>query len=214
MGERLGTRSPSVDRGGEGGQHVLIEEVGERPVAHVVEQAGDPQRFDDQPLGRDEIAAGTQRRSQRGIQRPRPQPCLVHHAQTVREPGVLGGREDPACRLQLADPAEPLQPRGVQQVLLGDILVEQPRGARLDRRQPLGELEVAVDGIGDEIDGGERVPPRGTSGQPAQGTAIRISCDHAETVPPRSRGRGWRCVPATTPMLRPRTGTGLSAAGP
>ena len=126
----LGTRPPSVDRGGEGGQHVLVEEVGERPVAHVVEQAGDPQRFDDQPLGRD----AARRRARRALpatdtasaptappRASRPRPCVNRR--------VLGGREDPARRLQLADPAEPLQPSGVEEVLLGDVLVEQPRGA-------------------------------------------------------------------------------------
>ena len=38
---------------GEARQDVVVEEVGERPVADVVEQPGDPQRLDDEPLRRD-----------------------------------------------------------------------------------------------------------------------------------------------------------------
>ncbi len=43
-------RRPSAGRG-ERGQDVVVEEVGERPVAHVVEEAGHAQRLDDETLG-------------------------------------------------------------------------------------------------------------------------------------------------------------------
>ena len=46
----------------------------------------------------------------------------MHHAKTVGEAAVLGGREDPSGALQLADAAKALHPRRVQQVLLGDRL--------------------------------------------------------------------------------------------
>ena len=54
------SRLPAGRRGSagaaKGGQHVLVEEVGERPVPDVVEQAGHPQRLDDQALGRERLA--------------------------------------------------------------------------------------------------------------------------------------------------------------
>jgi hypothetical protein len=52
----------------------------------------------------------------------------VHDAEAVREARMLGGREDPAGALELADPAQPLEPRGIEQVVLGGVLVRQ-RGA-------------------------------------------------------------------------------------
>ena len=81
----------------------------------------------------------------------------MHDAQTVGEARVLGGREDPAGALELADPAQPLEPGRVEQVLLGDVLVGQPGRAGLVRREPLGQLDVAVDRVADEVDRGERV---------------------------------------------------------
>jgi hypothetical protein len=54
---------------------------------------------------------------------------------------VLGGREDPASRLELRHTPEPLDPRRVEEVLLrrlsGDAV-----GARVE--------DVLVDGVGDE----------------------------------------------------------------
>jgi hypothetical protein len=35
---------------------------------------------------------------------------------------MLGGREDPPSTLELADPAEALEPRGVEEILLGHLL--------------------------------------------------------------------------------------------
>ena len=120
---------------------MVVEEVGERSVPDVVEQAGHPERLDDEPFRRDRLAGpgpGPGRAGGRGeghpearIERPRPESRLVHDAEAVREAGVLGGREDPAGALELADPAQPLEPGGVEQVLLGDVLVRQPGGRRL-----------------------------------------------------------------------------------
>ena len=53
---RLSPIAARVGRGRELGQHVVVEEVGERAVADVVEQARHPQRLDDQALGRDGLA--------------------------------------------------------------------------------------------------------------------------------------------------------------
>ena len=55
----------------------------------------------------------------------------MHDAQAMGEARVLGRREDPARALELADPAEPLEPGGVEQVLLGDVLVGQAGRRRL-----------------------------------------------------------------------------------
>ena len=56
-----------VLRGGECRQHLVVEEVGERPVADVVQEAGDPQRLHDQPLGWEGFVGrkGGKRRSKR-----------------------------------------------------------------------------------------------------------------------------------------------------
>ena len=135
-------------------EHVRVEEMRERPVADVMEQARDAQRLDDQPLRRRGAGAG-EGRSQGGIEVARPQAGLVHDAQAVREPAVLGGREDPARALELAHTPQPLHPGGVEQVLLGGVLLGQARGASLARPQPLGQLDVAVDRIADEVDGPE-----------------------------------------------------------
>ena len=52
VGQALAGAAAGVLRGGEGREHPVVEEVGERPVADVVEEARDPQRLDDEPLGR------------------------------------------------------------------------------------------------------------------------------------------------------------------
>ena len=81
----------------------------------------------------------------------------MHDAQAVGEARVLGGREDPARALELADPAQPLEPGRVEQVLLGDILVGEAGDRGFGRRQALGQLDVPVDRVADEVDRGERV---------------------------------------------------------
>jgi len=70
---------------------------------------------------------------------------------------MLGGREDPPSALQLADPTQALEPRGIEQVLLGDRLIRQSGGRGLIWRQSLGELDVAVDRVADQVDRGEWV---------------------------------------------------------
>ena len=114
---------------------------------------------------------------------PAPTARLVHHAEAVREPRVLGGREDPARALELADPAQPLEPRGVEQVVLGGVLVRQARCRRLVAREPLGQLEVAVDRVADEVDGGEGVA--------RHALRIRARPVHARS-PVAATGRGLR----------------------
>ena len=66
--------------------------------------------------------AGAQVRAESRVQVAGPQACLVHHAEAVGEPRVLGRREDPARALKLADPPQALEPGRVEEVLFGDVL--------------------------------------------------------------------------------------------
>ena len=112
----------------------------------------------------------------------------MHDPEAVGEPRVLGGREDPARALELADPAQPLEPGGVEQVLLGDVLVGQPGGRRLGRGQALGQLDVPVDRVADQVDRGERLPAHRSVRAPR--SASRRST--GRRCPP-GRGRGPAC---------------------
>ena len=56
VGHPLAGRPARVGGGREGGQHVVVEEVGERSVPDVVEQAGHPHRLDDEALRRERLA--------------------------------------------------------------------------------------------------------------------------------------------------------------
>ena len=132
VGQPLGAGSARIGRRPERRQDVVVEEMRERPVAHIVEQTGDAQRLDHEPLGRHRLSpAATQRRPQAWIQRPGPQAGLVHDPEAVGEARMLGGREDPARALELADAAQSLEPRGIEEVVLGDVLVGQPGRGRL-----------------------------------------------------------------------------------
>ena len=93
----------------------------------------------------------------------------MHDAQAVGEARVLGRREDPARALELADPAEPLQPGRVEDVLFGDVLVRQPDRRRLVAGQALGQLDVAVDRVADEVDRRELVALHGAAARTRRG---------------------------------------------
>ena len=82
------------------------------------------------------LAGGAERR----VQVLRPFARKVHRAKRVLEARVLGGGEHPPCALQLVNAAEPLQPRTVQQVLLGRV-PRHPTGAALR------DAKVSVDGV-------------------------------------------------------------------
>ena len=157
VGQSLAGRPAGVGRRLEGGQDVLVEEVGERPVADVVEQPGHPHRLDDEAFGRGRFAGRGQGGTEARIERARPQPGLVHDPEAVGEARMLGGREDPARALELADPAQALEPGGVEQVLLGDLLVGEPGERGFVGRKPLGQLDVAVDRVADQVDRRERM---------------------------------------------------------
>ena len=71
----------------------------------------------------------------------------VHGAQRVLEARMLRGRENPPCALQLMDPAQPLQPRGIDEVLFRGS-TSNPAGA------PFGDAKVSVDGVARKVDAG------------------------------------------------------------
>ncbi len=195
VGERLPVGPAPVRGRREGGQDVIVEEMGEGAVADVVEQPRNPQRLHDQPFGRRPQAGVRhgQGVDERRIEVAAPKPGLVHHAEPVREPRVLRGREDPARALQLADPAQALEPDGIEDVLLGRLLGRHPGGLRLGGGEPLRQLDVAVDGIADEVDGGEAGRAHGAivaaPGRRGRAVGQGTQTDMAALVVPRFRAR-------------------------
>jgi len=71
----------------------------------------------------------------------------MHRTQRVLEARMLGGGEDPPCALELVDATEPLQPSGVDQVLLRRISLGAARTLPRDAK-------VSVDGIAEQVDPG------------------------------------------------------------
>src|SRR5438105_2347752 len=69
--------------------------------------------------------------------------AITSAIQRVLEPRVLAARENPPGRLQLVDSPQSLQPGVIEQVLLGRLGVAP---------QPFGDLDIAVQGVGDQID--------------------------------------------------------------
>ena len=82
VGQRLGAGAARIGRRLERREHLLVEEVGERAVADVMEQPGHPQGLDDQALGRDRLPrlGDRERGTQARVERARPQARLVHDA--------------------------------------------------------------------------------------------------------------------------------------
>ena len=76
----------------------------------------------------------------------------MHNAEAMREAAVFGGGEDPACALQLADPAQPLQPRAVEQIFFSSLFWRVAGGRGPLRREALGELDIPVDRVADQVD--------------------------------------------------------------
>ena len=119
-------------------------------MAHVVEEPGDPEGLDDEPLRRDAVAGPGRRptrrptrrdpgalleepRAERRIEMAGPPARLVHDSEAVGEARVLGGREDPPSTLELRDAAQALEPGRVEEVLLGDGFGRQAGGRRFGR---------------------------------------------------------------------------------
>ena len=63
MREPLAGGAAPIRRRLEGVKDVLVKEMGERPMADVVQETRDPQRFDDEPLGRNRLASFGERGS-------------------------------------------------------------------------------------------------------------------------------------------------------
>ena len=133
-------------------QHFVIKEVGEWPVAHVVQQPRNAKRLNNEPFAWDGIAARAQLLSERTVKMARPEARLMHHPKAVRETTMFGGGEDPACALQLTDATESLQPRCIQQILFRRLLREVAERCRTLWCKSLGQLDVAVNRIADQVD--------------------------------------------------------------
>ena len=108
------------------GQEMGVEEVPERPVAHVVQQGGQAhERLDVAAAGH--VRAHLVEALEQDGHRPAGQ---VHGPQDVLEAGVLGRGIDPPGGLQLVDLPQPLDPGVVDDPLLGDLALRQARPAR------------------------------------------------------------------------------------
>ena len=118
-------------------EEVIVEEMAERAVADVVEQAGDPHVLFHVVGGRTLFA---QHLAERGVQAPGEGAGQVHGPQAVLEAAVLRRGIDPAGALKLEDVPEALEPGGIDQVLFRYLV-----GVPGDR-----EGDVAVDRVGDE----------------------------------------------------------------
>ena len=90
-------------------EEVIVEEMAERAVADVMQQAGDPHVLFHVGRGR---ALLPQHLAQRRVQAPGEDPGQVHGPQTVLEAAVLRRGIDPAGALELKDVPEALEPRG------------------------------------------------------------------------------------------------------
>lgn len=76
----------------------------------------------------------------------------MHNAEAMREAAVFGGREYPACALQLADAAEALQPRAVEQIFFSGVFWRVAGGRGPLRSEALRELDIPVDRVADQVD--------------------------------------------------------------
>ena len=115
---------------------IFVEEVPERTMPHVMEQPCDAHGLLDQPNRRRVLAAGAESR----VQVMRPLAGQVHRAKRVLEARVFRGRKDPPRALQLVNATKSLQPRSVQEVLLGSV-------ARHPARPALRDAKVSIDGV-------------------------------------------------------------------
>ena len=116
-------------------QIMLVEEMAERAMANVVQQAGQShQRFDISAAGH--VGANFLQ----AVIQPRDGPARqMHDAHHMLKPRMLGGGKDPPGGLQLMNLPHPLDPRMIDDLPLG----------RLARRQSAAgdERDVAVDRI-------------------------------------------------------------------
>ena len=117
------------------GQEVLIKEMPERTVAHVVEQSGHAHEgFDITSAG--QVGADFPEARVEPLDRLSGQ---VHRPEDVLEPGVLRRRVDPPGGLQLVDLPEPLDPGMVDDLLLCYLAFRNPRRS--------GEPDVPVNRV-------------------------------------------------------------------
>ena len=112
-----------------------VEEVPERPVAHVVQEPGQAhQRFDVAAAGH--VGADLAKAVVERSNRPAGQ---VHRAEDVLKPRMLGGGKDPPGGLQLVDLPQALQPRIIEYLPLAHFAFRQSHGR--------SERDISVDRI-------------------------------------------------------------------
>ncbi len=88
-------------------QEVVVEEVPEGAVSHVMQEAGHPQQL----LEECRRGAVGEDGPQRWVELLGQAPGQVHGPQRMLEAAVLGGGKHPAGGLKLRDPAQTLHPR-------------------------------------------------------------------------------------------------------
>ena len=152
MGKSLPVRSAWVSWCWEGFEDGVIEEVREGTVADVVQKARDAEGLHDEALARHRRPVGSESRSERWIEVSCPEARLMHHPEAVCEAAVFGGGEDPSGTLQLTDTTEALEPWAIEQILFGGLLWGVARGGCPISREALGQFDVAVDRVTDQVD--------------------------------------------------------------
>ena len=88
----------------------------------------------------------------------------MHDPESMGEPGMLCGREDPPRALELADPAQTLHPGRVEQIVLGRVLDPESDRPGLVGPKVLRKLDISVDRVADEIDCRKQTSAHGQSG--------------------------------------------------
>ena len=121
-------------------------------MANVVKEPRHAERLHHESFARHLVATRAQLLGERAVELSRPESRLMHDPEAVREATVFSGREDPACTLQLADATQPLQPRRIKEVLLRRIFCEVAERRRTLWGEALGEFNVAMDRIADQVD--------------------------------------------------------------
>ncbi len=99
------------------GEEVVIEEMAERAVSHVMEQRGHAQQRLDVGLA-GHLGADL---AEAGVQLVGGTAGEEHGTEHVLEAGVFRAGKDPPCRLELMDLAESLHPGVIDDLLFGDL---------------------------------------------------------------------------------------------
>jgi hypothetical protein len=97
---------------------LFVEEMAERSMADIMQEAGEPEEFFDIE-GRRKIFTKDAR--QRGIEPFRKDPCHVHRPEGMLEAGMFCRGKNPTGTLKLKDTPKSLNPGGVNDIPLGSL---------------------------------------------------------------------------------------------